>query len=63
MNNIDVNNCYVVEDWITYDWTDKGRWYFDDITDALDFWERENDDGGDLEIFEIADGVKKGIEF
>ena len=63
MNNIDVKNCFVVEDWITFDWTDKGRWYFDNEADALEFWERENDNGGDLEIFEIVEGVKKGIEF
>lgn len=63
MDNIDVKNCYIVEDWITYDWTDKGRWFFDDATDAIDFWERENDNGGDLEIYEIVNGVKKGIEF
>lgn len=63
MNNIDVKNCYIVEDWITHDWSDEGKWYFDDIDDAIDFWERENDDGGDLEIYEIVDGEKKPIEF
>src|SRR5699024_10591575 len=62
-NEIDRNNCYVVEGWITFDWTDEGRWFFDNEMDALEFWETESDNGADFEIFKTVDGKKQPIEF
>ena len=61
---MDKNNCFVVEWWITHDWTEEGRYYFDNADEAEAFYsEKTLDDPDDWYIFEIKDGERVPFEF